>query len=94
MHPHSHAVHSQTVDLAARLRQHDTQPNYTMAREAGQYRPLMKFFRVEVIAHARSQKAANAAEKAATRQHDTKWPRGYNKTLGHPAASKQVFWII
>jgi hypothetical protein len=21
------------------------------------------------------------------------WPTGYNKTFGHPAASKQVYWI-
>lgn len=83
----------QTVNLAARLRQRDTQPSYTMARAAGQYRPLVDFFTVEVVAHAASQKAANTADRAAIRQYDTMWPQGYNRTCGHPAASKQVFWI-
>ncbi len=84
---------SQTTNLAARLRQHDTQPTFTMAKHAGQYRPLAEFFHVQVIAHARTSKAADAAERAATRQHSTRWPHGYNKTAGNPAASKQVFWI-
>ena len=48
---------------------------------------------MQVIAHARTSKAADAAERAATRQHGTRWPHGYNKTAGNPAASKQVFWI-
>ena len=83
----------QTTSLVARLRRHDTLPTYTMAREAGQYRPLTKFFRVQVLAHAHSNKAANKAERAAIRLHNTLWPHGYNKTDGPPAASKQGFWI-
>jgi hypothetical protein len=83
----------QTTNLKKRLRQHDTQPSYTMARETGQYRPLTKFFRVQVVAHAHNKKTANKAERAAIRQHSTMWPAGYNKTYGPPAASKQVFWI-
>ena len=49
---------------------------------------------MQVIGHARTSKGANAAKRAATRQHGTRWPHGYNKTAGNPAASKQVFWIL
>jgi class 3 adenylate cyclase len=83
----------QTTNLAARLRKHATRPTFTMAKHTGQYRPLTEFFRVQVIAHACSSKAANTAERKATWQHGTRWPHGYNKTAGNPAASKQVFWI-
>jgi hypothetical protein len=83
----------QTTNLAARLRKHDTQPSLTMAKLVGHYRPFTEFFHVQVLTHACTSKAANAAERAATQGHGTMWPYGYNKTLGHPAASKQVFWI-
>lgn len=83
----------QTVDLVARLQKHDTQPSYTMAKAAGQYRPLARFFKLEVVAHAYTERAASIAERAAIWHFDTMWPTGYNKTFGHPAASKQVYWI-
>jgi hypothetical protein len=80
-------------DSKARFKQHRYNPPSRMREDVNTYQPFLSHFYYEILEVCTNKEGARIAEREHIQTHAATTAAGYNTLPGHPASSRQYWWL-